>query len=252
MIKFFRKIRKNLLTENKISKYLIYAIGEIVLVVIGILIALQINNWNEGKKLRKSEIKVLEALREGFKADSLDLNINAIALTFASKSGNLILDKLNSSAPYHDSLSIHFSLSLAMTRLISNDGPYDVLKSKGLDLISNDSLRQQIINMHDHNYEALRTWESGFFVSDRYIQEQCLDLFNVVQYFDMDTTGIIAARMIPHDYEALQKNKRYKTMIQTYSSQSGLFLKRTLKVQSELNSLLANIDWELKKLAALD
>ena len=50
MIKFFRKIRQKLLAENKISKYLIYAFGEIILVVIGILIALQINNWNEGRK----------------------------------------------------------------------------------------------------------------------------------------------------------------------------------------------------------
>jgi len=46
MIKFFRKIRQRLLTENKFSKYLIYAIGEIILVVIGIIIALQGNNWN--------------------------------------------------------------------------------------------------------------------------------------------------------------------------------------------------------------
>jgi len=53
MIKFFRKIRQRLLSENKFSKYLIYAIGEIVLVVIGILIALQINNWNTQKKERE-------------------------------------------------------------------------------------------------------------------------------------------------------------------------------------------------------
>ena len=50
MIKFFRRIRQRLLSENKFSKYLIYAIGEIILVVIGILIALQINNWNEERK----------------------------------------------------------------------------------------------------------------------------------------------------------------------------------------------------------
>jgi len=50
MIKFFRKIRRQLLTENRFSKYLLYAIGEIVLVVIGILIALQINIWNENRK----------------------------------------------------------------------------------------------------------------------------------------------------------------------------------------------------------
>ncbi len=54
MLKFFRKIRQKLLAENKFSKYLIYAIGEIVLVVIGILIALQINNWNQ-KRIQKLE-----------------------------------------------------------------------------------------------------------------------------------------------------------------------------------------------------
>ena len=50
MIKFFRKIRYDLMEKNKTGKYFKYAIGEIVLVVIGILIALQINNWNEGNK----------------------------------------------------------------------------------------------------------------------------------------------------------------------------------------------------------
>ena len=50
MIKFFRKIRKKMADDNKPIKYLRYAIGEIPLVVIGILIALQINNWNEGRK----------------------------------------------------------------------------------------------------------------------------------------------------------------------------------------------------------
>lgn len=55
MIKFFRKIRQNLLMENKTRKYLKYAVGEIVLVVIGILIALQINNWNENRKNRIAE-----------------------------------------------------------------------------------------------------------------------------------------------------------------------------------------------------
>ena len=62
MIKFFRHIRQNLIMENKTGKYLKYAIGEIVLVVIGILIALQINNWNENKKLKQKEINVAKEL----------------------------------------------------------------------------------------------------------------------------------------------------------------------------------------------
>lgn len=55
MIKFFRKIRFNLMEQNKTSKYFKYAIGEIILVVIGILIALQINNWNENRKAKQNE-----------------------------------------------------------------------------------------------------------------------------------------------------------------------------------------------------
>ncbi|RMA56290.1 DUF6090 family protein [Ulvibacter antarcticus] len=65
MIKFFRKIRQNMLTENKFSKYLIYAIGEIILVVIGILIALSINNWHQEKQQKK----VLNNIYANIKAD---------------------------------------------------------------------------------------------------------------------------------------------------------------------------------------
>jgi len=76
MIKFFRKIRQNLLMENKTSKpallagrYFKYAIGEILLVVIGILIALQINNWNEGRINQNKEQVILKALKTDFKAN---------------------------------------------------------------------------------------------------------------------------------------------------------------------------------------
>ncbi|SMC87926.1 DUF6090 family protein [Cellulophaga tyrosinoxydans] len=66
MIIFFRKIRQNLLLEGKIGKYLKYAIGEIMLVVIGILVALYINNWNEKQKEEKSEIVILKSLQKDF------------------------------------------------------------------------------------------------------------------------------------------------------------------------------------------
>lgn len=66
MIKFFRRIRQKLLSENKFSKYLLYAVGEIILVVIGILIALQINNWNLTQQDRKTEKENLLALQKEF------------------------------------------------------------------------------------------------------------------------------------------------------------------------------------------
>ena len=69
MIKFFRKIRLKLLEQNKVSKYFKYAIGEILLVMIGILLALQVNNWNENRKERLQEIILLEQLLSDFNSN---------------------------------------------------------------------------------------------------------------------------------------------------------------------------------------
>ncbi|PWI30912.1 hypothetical protein DI383_05610 [Flavobacteriaceae bacterium LYZ1037] len=62
MIKFFRKIRQHLLAENKFSKYLLYAAGEILLVMVGILLALQVSNWNTAKQHRSIERNYLKNL----------------------------------------------------------------------------------------------------------------------------------------------------------------------------------------------
>ena len=73
MIKFFRAIRKDLMEKNNTGKYFKYAIGEIVLVVIGILIALQINNWNEKQKLdvktQDYYVQLLDDLNQGINTD---------------------------------------------------------------------------------------------------------------------------------------------------------------------------------------
>jgi hypothetical protein len=86
MIKFFRKIRHRLLTDNKFSKYLLYSIGEIVLVVIGILIALSINNWNEERLVRHQIKTNLINLSVAIKQDFDLLNIIEESNDFRSNS----------------------------------------------------------------------------------------------------------------------------------------------------------------------
>jgi hypothetical protein len=75
MIKFFRKIRYDLMEKNKTGKYFKYAIGEIILVIIGILVALQINNWNEDRKAKTYEEQVYTQIYKDIKADSLNLSL---------------------------------------------------------------------------------------------------------------------------------------------------------------------------------
>ena len=104
MIKFFRKIRQKLLTENKFSKYLIYAIGEIILVVIGILIALQINNWNDWRKYRVKEKEVLVNLSENFELNIESLKSDIEILQEFNVSSRIVLNVLDNQQPFSDSL----------------------------------------------------------------------------------------------------------------------------------------------------
>ena len=89
MINLLRKIRRNTMTENKPDLYLVYAIGEVVLVVIGILIALQIDNWNENKRIRNIEQQYLLALKEEFNYNKIELasvvNLNTKYTDYALK-----------------------------------------------------------------------------------------------------------------------------------------------------------------------
>ncbi|NND94516.1 MAG: hypothetical protein HKN45_06585 [Flavobacteriales bacterium] len=74
MISLFRRIRKSLLAENRVSRYLIYATGEIVLVVIGILIALSINNWNQSRIDSKHLQRIYRTIQTNLKTDTLNVS----------------------------------------------------------------------------------------------------------------------------------------------------------------------------------
>ncbi|SDQ73949.1 DUF6090 family protein [Flagellimonas zhangzhouensis] len=90
MIKFFRKIRQRMLTENQFTKYLLYALGEIILVVIGILLALQINNWNEHRKEETSKKKLMLNIRAELMENKLRMEHHILGL----HTSNAILNKV--------------------------------------------------------------------------------------------------------------------------------------------------------------
>jgi len=146
MIKFFRRIRQALISENKFSKYIIYAIGEILLVVIGILIALQINTWNEGRKDRLLETKLLENLAENLKQNERLMEYRIRYINYFRDEGQTIIDIIDQKKPYHDSLTLIFHEALINTSgfKLSNIG-YEAIKNAGLEIIQNDSLKKEIM-----------------------------------------------------------------------------------------------------------
>jgi hypothetical protein len=133
MIKFFRKIRQNLLNEGKTSKYFKYAIGEIVLVVIGILIALQINNWNENNNKNKIKASYITSLIVDYKKDTLQLNEGLAYNTSQLKSIDSIYQTLSlENVQLEDFLHIFNSFDRNIrTQTIFNTNSYNVLVSSG-------------------------------------------------------------------------------------------------------------------------
>ncbi len=159
MIKFFRHIRKQLLTKNKFSKYILYAIGEIVLVVIGILIALQINNWNE----KRIETERLNSILNIVKADLIKDTLNIIRPIKDYEDKKFILSKIiereNSKSSLDSITELNFKKYEIFTKAISNYFLFDMNK-RGIELLKNisynldfekDTLIGSIIERHSVN-----------------------------------------------------------------------------------------------------
>ncbi|PTM11593.1 MAG: hypothetical protein DA407_01200 [Bacteroidetes bacterium] len=143
MIKFFRHIRKNLLMENKTSKYFKYAIGEIILVMVGILLALQVNNWNEQRIEKQQESAILSQLLLEFKSnlEQLDQKISSKNETINSALQlfkYIDLEELRNK----DSVDYHLARTIPFTTF---DPIVNNLAISGeLRLIKNDSLKQKL------------------------------------------------------------------------------------------------------------
>jgi len=144
-MRLFSKIRYKLAAEYRVGKYLRYAVGEILLVVIGILIALQVNNWNEKQKLAGSEQEILKSLLKEFRynqdilEETIKININN--LKAAQEIGKYTGPQLQQQDEKHLSDLMVGAFKYMVNYLPSMGTLYDVINSGKLSLISNQELR---------------------------------------------------------------------------------------------------------------
>ena len=162
MIKFFRKIRYDLMEKNKTGKYLKYAIGEIILVVIGILIALQINNANEQRKARIQEITILENLKEDITLDTLDINFNLNYHNSFKEAEIALLQFLQSdqirpldSIDYGNALGVPLIAALHKSTFIN-------LQNNDIGILTNNTLEKDISRFYDFFNAALAMIENDY------------------------------------------------------------------------------------------
>ncbi|MDG2451137.1 MAG: DUF6090 family protein, partial [Saprospiraceae bacterium] len=213
MLTFFRRIRKGSLAGDATSKYFLYAIGEIALVVIGILIALQINNWKEWRKDRFEEREVLKNLSRGFKSD-LDNHFakHLLRTELDILRANQLLQNFTLNRPYNDSLRLKFGVLSATGDKIWTPqlSAYKRLESKGLDLITNDSLLNSIIDIYNLDYPRINN------IFDNYLK-------NIYDYgrpiarrqFLTQYAGQTFYGFIPIDYSSLKEDAEFLNTLKT-------------------------------------
>ena len=210
MIKFFRKIRYNLIEQNKTGKYFKYAIGEIVLVVIGILIALQINNWNSIRNDRLLEDEYLIRLAEETRWNIKQLDYSISQYLDQSKELNKVIEYIEKGV--HDSTENNVGRPNYIHPWIVKNSIYNELVSTGdLKIIRDVHLRDLIDEAHSVAYFAeqqLQIWrdlaiahESYFIPYKKSLQEKDTD--NSIYYisaldFDKMKGDSIVIELLKH------------------------------------------------------
>lgn len=244
MIKFFRKIRFDLMSKNKTSKYFKYAIGEIILVVIGILIALQITNWNES---RKESIKEMQFLKN-FKSDLLANKTELERVLIKAHQTTLYADSiLQYKKGILDTLSLMSFTGCMMnatgfTVYQSQEGTIqDILGSGNLDIITNDSLRLAI-GSWSASLKNIREWET--LDKNTYINYSNY-LHNHINLFEIDER-----RVLPVDnfiFSQLMNDRVFLNRIRDRVRNPKILNSLYKNEISRIDDLIKQIDDELAK-----
>jgi len=241
VLNFFRRIRRNLANQNKFVQYSRYAIGEIVLVVVGILIALQINNWNEARKTKIVEFKLLQNIQTDLKESKNSIEIMVTRNTKQLISYKRLLYCVKNDLPETEALNSTFGTIPTWNTPYLNYSAYETLKTKGVDLIQNDSLTNAIINIYDNEFAYLiNDWDKW-----EWNTNQTITMPFFVKHFERDSINLEIAR--PNDFKSLKANKEFSNLISTL-----LFLRKKgvthgNRIGLKVDSLITAIEKELMK-----
>jgi len=246
MIKFFRSIRQRLLSENRFSKYLLYAIGEIILVVIGILIALQINNWNQERINRDYELTMLREVKEALDKDIYNIEGGLKALEDLKQSVIVLTTVRNGSTYPQDSLAYHFNnVRQGGIALVINYSPYESIKSTGLDKISNSELRNSITNLYEVKLKAVEFWVNEFIRRKLYEKNDLVASIFEKKIIPDTTDGIKVEYIINHD--VIRTNDQFDNFLVVSGGYIPIAIRNYNYAIEEMKSQLEEIVSELEK-----
>jgi hypothetical protein len=239
MLKFFRHIRSSIIESkfgkpgSPIGKYLFYAIGEILLVVFGILIALKVNNWNDSRIQSQKAEEILVQIKSDIEDNLSDVSGDLEVLELGFQSHMNIIRYIHSDAAYVDSMCFEFFWLIQDEYTTINRAGFDALNEIGFDIIKNDTLKWSIKSLYetalpriskegafyDHLTDFFGPYYYTHFIPNRD------SLLNKVYYINNDTlsypetinrdgfTFVRTIGYIPLDFEKLKKDSEFLMLV---------------------------------------
>ena len=251
MLRFFSKLRHTLLGQGKLLRYLTYAVGEIILVVVGILIALQVNIWNQARKDRQSELLVLAEIRSDLKMDVDEFNRNMTHLKNQGLSTLRLLEIARDDLPYDESYGAYLFYSGLFPRFTPKTAGYELLQSKGLDLVSDDELRRAITDLYKFGYPYIQAKErdlQGFQsveVAPASRKYKGLNVFSrdLIPEDIINRETISIGRFSPmRNFEAFKKDEDFLSILKASQAEGESYLFSHEYSLQEIKDLLEKLD----------
>ena len=226
---------------------------EVVVVILGILIAYNLEEWRDTRNNKKREIEVLKEFKTALSADLLEMHDNIRMHEYSIRSSKIILNVIEDNLPYNDSLDACFAHTHAFTVFSGRVGPIEQLKNANLAIVTNDSLRLEIISMYDEAYPRIRLVELAI----KRDYEQLRDFDRL--YFDAyDVERPSTNKSIPPPFwgimrpirfNELKTNPEYAALLRArLSNQMGLLRGHYNPTEKTLRDLLSHIGREIKRL----
>jgi hypothetical protein len=224
--------------QGNVRKYLVYAIGEVLLVVIGILIALQVNNWNNESARKDSEIDILQEINR-----NLSINVSELSAEISKQEGmistiNLIMEQIKNDIPPHDSMGLRYaSVAWGENFKIANSA-FENLKTSGFNLVSSDTLRRNIIQLFNVSYDGMAVM---------FQEVQVAEYANIsplyIRHIEYDEDG----NAIVNDFEDLKNDREFTNMLSSRRVWKKDLINMFELLIKETQQLSKMIDQELLK-----
>lgn len=214
MLHFLRQIRQKLIIQDNVRKYMLYAIGEILLVMIGILIALQINNWNEARVEKHQEELILRNLHAEFSQNLEELNYDIKRVDSLEDALTDIIAMIDNGPGVTEELDFDKLLSTAITSPTWNPSSYvlnDLRNSGGLSKLSNPELIRLLFSWDRHFENMTESMENIKFSSRAlliYIQE-----YGSLRNADSQTVDFLGRSKLPVSNLSLLKDIRFENVV---------------------------------------